>query len=77
MIGDDWSPWNCICVTENEARVHVKIKQLDQVYEENLIFDIQNKNILAKSAFKKLEAVDHEFVQSGDWWNVGLDGKTI
>lgn len=76
-IGDDWSPWNCICLTENEARAHVKIKYLDKVYEENLMIDIQNKNILARSAFKRLAAVDNDFVQSGDWWDVGLDGKEI
>lgn len=64
-------------MTETETRAHVKIKNLEQVYDEKLIFDVESKNMLAKSKFKKLKAVDYDFVQSGDWWEVGLDTGTI
>lgn len=76
-IGDDWAPWNCICLTEKERRAHVKIKSLEEIYEKQLLLDIQNKNMLAKAAFKKLKEIDHEFVETGEWWDVGLDGKTV
>lgn len=76
-IGDDWAPWNCVCLTESETRAHVKIKNLEAVYERKMCEDIRSKNLLARAAFKKLMAVDHDFVESGDWWSVGMDGKTL
>ncbi|XP_055617119.1 IQ and ubiquitin-like domain-containing protein [Toxorhynchites rutilus septentrionalis] len=75
-IAKDWSPWNCICLTENEARAHLKIVHLNHYYEEHIIKDIKNKHALSKSAFKQLREIDHVFVESGTWWQVGLDGKT-
>lgn len=75
--GDDWSPWNCICLTEQEARAHSKISILENVYENHLIENIMQKHHLAKLTFKKLFKVDFDFVESGEWWKVGLDGKTV
>jgi IQ and ubiquitin-like domain-containing protein len=76
-IALDWSPWNCALLTEAEAKAHVKMKKLEAVYDANVIADIKSKHALAVSAFKQLKEVDHGFVESGDWWKVGLDGKTV
>lgn len=74
-ISQDWAPWNCILVTENEARLHVKIEDLEYVYEENVLKDIKNKHELARGAFKQLRDVDDVFVESGDWWDAGMNGE--
>ncbi|XP_053698711.1 IQ and ubiquitin-like domain-containing protein [Sabethes cyaneus] len=76
-FANDWAPWNCICVTESESRAHLKIVNLDLYYEASIIKDIKNKHALSKSAFKQLREIDQVFVESGSWWQVGLDGKSI
>lgn len=75
IISDDWSPWNCVCLTEIEARAHIKLKNLKDVYEEQLIHDIQNKNMLGKSTYKRLNAVNFE--ESEDQQEIELDEKNI
>lgn len=76
-VTEDWAPWNCVCLTETEARAHVGIQHLHRVYEKNFLQDVQGKNSLGLTAFRKLKEVDFDFVESGEWWNVGLDGKTV
>lgn len=55
--------------------MHVKIKDLAAVYEENVLKDINNKLELAKTAFKRLREVDCNYVESGDWWQAGMTGE--
>ncbi|XP_059620118.1 IQ and ubiquitin-like domain-containing protein [Phlebotomus argentipes] len=76
-VTDDWAPWNCICLTEAEARAHVVVEHLHRVYERNFLQDVQGKNALGMTAFRKLKEVDFDFVESGEWWSVGMDGKTV
>jgi IQ and ubiquitin-like domain-containing protein len=64
-------------LTEAEAKAHVKMKKLALVYEANVMADIKSKHALSVSAFKQLKEVDHVYVETGEWWNVGLDGKTV
>ncbi|XP_055593135.1 IQ and ubiquitin-like domain-containing protein [Uranotaenia lowii] len=73
----DWTPWNCICLTESEARAHLKIVNLSNYYEESIIKDIENKHALARSGFRQLREIDQAFVESGTWWNAGLCEKTV
>lgn len=74
-IREDWAPWNCVLLTENEARMHVNIQDIDLVYEENILKDIKGKQELAKAAFKQLRDVDSAFVESGDWWDAGMNER--
>lgn len=74
---DDWSPWNCVCLTEAEARAHDELETLNGVYHEATVQDIQSKHLLAKSAFKKLLDVDDDLVKPGHWWRVGIDEKAL
>ncbi|XP_055523710.1 IQ and ubiquitin-like domain-containing protein [Wyeomyia smithii] len=76
-IAQDWAPWNCICLTDTESRAHLKIKNLNFYYEDSIIKYIKNKHALSKTAFKQLREIDQVFVESGSWWQVGLDGKNI
>lgn len=74
-IRSDWSPWNCICLTESEARAHLRIVHLDRYYEASIFKEITNKHALSKHTFKQLRDIDQVFVESGTWWKVGLDGS--
>uniref|UniRef100_A0A182MF53 IQ motif and ubiquitin-like domain-containing protein n=1 Tax=Anopheles culicifacies TaxID=139723 RepID=A0A182MF53_9DIPT len=76
-IAQDWSPWNCICLTEQETRAHLKLQRLDHFYQPSVLKEIQSKHALARSVFGQLREIDQEFTESGDWWQVGLDEKLV
>ncbi|KAK9884429.1 hypothetical protein WA026_007276 [Henosepilachna vigintioctopunctata] len=57
----DWSPWNCILLTLQEGKAHVKIENLEEVYEEEFINHIFNKHALAKQHFKALMPIENQF----------------
>lgn len=73
----DWSPWNCICLTETEATAHLKVVHIDQVYDMHLLNYIHNKHELAKKVFENLKLIDMDFVESGQWCNVGIAQKIV
>lgn len=74
--GEDWSPWNCICLTEEEARVHTIVNYTD-LYDDYMLTDIRKKHLQAQAAFKKLLDVNEDYVESGEWWQVGMNGKQV
>uniref|UniRef100_A0A182N434 IQ motif and ubiquitin-like domain-containing protein n=1 Tax=Anopheles dirus TaxID=7168 RepID=A0A182N434_9DIPT len=76
-VAQDWSPWNCVCLTEQETRAHLKLQRLDRFYQPSVMKEIQSKHALARSVFGQLREIDQEFTESGDWWQVGLDGKLV
>ncbi|XP_050088317.1 IQ and ubiquitin-like domain-containing protein [Anopheles aquasalis] len=76
-VAQDWSPWNCVCLTEQETRAHLKLQRLDRYYQPSVMKEIQSKHSLARSVFSQLREIDQEFTESGDWWEVGLDGNII
>jgi hypothetical protein len=47
----DWSPWNCILLTAEEAKAHLKIEKLEDVYDENFLSYVFNKHALTKKYF--------------------------
>mgnify|MGYP005983643491 FL=1 len=47
----DWAPWNCILLTLEEAKSHLRIERLEDVYDENLLSQVFNKHALAKKYF--------------------------
>ncbi|XP_058055819.1 IQ and ubiquitin-like domain-containing protein [Anopheles bellator] len=76
-VSQDWAPWNCVCLTEQETRAHLKLQRLDRHYQPSVMKEIQSKHALARSIFNQLREIDQEFTESGDWWAVGLDGKLV
>lgn len=48
----EWSPWNCILLTENEADVHYRIDDPATVYSKCLIKQIHLAHQIAKNHFK-------------------------
>lgn len=70
---EEWSPWNCICLTDAEARNHNRVEDLEKIYDLKTRLEIGNRHMLARQAFRNLAAVSVEFTETGQWWNVGLN----
>ncbi|KAK6634908.1 hypothetical protein RUM44_000155 [Polyplax serrata] len=64
----DWTPWNCILLTEAEARAHLKTSPTDN-YEPQLIGEIVTKHELAKRHFQQLFSTSTRIRDSGKWAN--------
>ncbi|XP_060528984.1 IQ and ubiquitin-like domain-containing protein [Cylas formicarius] len=60
----EWSPWNCILLTVEESKVHLRILNLDEVYEQEFISHIFNKHALAKQHFPHLLTYNHYLLDS-------------
>ncbi|XP_067618057.1 IQ motif and ubiquitin-like domain-containing protein [Eurosta solidaginis] len=72
LKGEDWSPWNCICLTESEARDHYRLDNPTKVYDQKLVLEVTNRHMLGRAAFHKMTEVATEFVETGQWFDVGL-----
>lgn len=75
---EEWAPWNCVCLTESEAKTHCKLRDVRTVYEKLLLDTVRSRNSLAMTSFRKLKQIDYELVESGEWWQVqpedGIEG---
>ncbi|XP_003705049.2 IQ motif and ubiquitin-like domain-containing protein isoform X1 [Megachile rotundata] len=60
-VDEDWSPWNCILLTEEEAEVHCKIKDLSSMYSKHLLERVLLYHQLAKNQFKSLKQFEEEY----------------
>ncbi|KAF5907521.1 IQ and ubiquitin-like domain-containing protein isoform X1, partial [Clarias magur] len=65
----EWSPWNCILLTKEEAAAHLKVRNIHKIYGTMFICDIKHKHSLARKYFSKipvmveyLHDVDSKFV---------------
>ncbi|XP_050310148.1 IQ and ubiquitin-like domain-containing protein [Anthonomus grandis grandis] len=59
----DWSPWNCILLTLDEAKAHLRLSLLEDAYEKEFINHIFNKHALARKHFKHLTEYDIHFTE--------------
>ncbi|KAK2582166.1 hypothetical protein KPH14_004524 [Odynerus spinipes] len=48
----EWTPWNCILLTEDEAEIHCYIEDFTTVYSKVLLHQILLKHLTAKNYFK-------------------------
>ncbi|XP_049871191.1 IQ and ubiquitin-like domain-containing protein [Pectinophora gossypiella] len=69
-VEKDWSPWNCILVTVQEMKAHLKLDNPDEVYDEELLQKVRTKHSLAKASFEQLLGTNKRFTESGDWHGV-------
>lgn len=65
----EWSPWNCVLLTKDEAVAHLKLTSIEEGYERVFIHKIKHKHILAKNYFSQIPALasymlDHEEMNS-------------
>nr|XP_034172520.1 IQ and ubiquitin-like domain-containing protein [Osmia lignaria] len=58
---EEWSPWNCILLTQEEAEVHCRIKDLPSMYSKHLIKRVLLNHQLAKNQFKDLKRFEEEY----------------
>ncbi|KAI8130333.1 hypothetical protein FF38_04992 [Lucilia cuprina] len=74
---EEWSPWNCICLTETETINHNRVEDLEKVYDIKIRLEVGNRHMLARNAFHNLAAVSVEFTETGKWWNTGLNKQRL
>ncbi|XP_054006217.1 IQ and ubiquitin-like domain-containing protein [Hylaeus anthracinus] len=60
-VNKEWSPWNCILLTAEEAEIHCRIEDLATVYSKTLIEQILLSHQLAKNHFKHLRKFENKF----------------
>ncbi|XP_061175886.1 IQ and ubiquitin-like domain-containing protein [Saccostrea echinata] len=50
----EWSPWNCILLTKDEAAAHERLHDLEEGYGLVFIQKVQQKHVLARNYFSRL-----------------------
>ncbi|KZC10890.1 PREDICTED: IQ and ubiquitin-like domain-containing protein [Dufourea novaeangliae] len=60
-VDKEWSPWNCIVLTSEEAEIHCTIRDLATIYSKPLIEKILLSHQLAKNQFKHLMNFESQF----------------
>ncbi|XP_077117174.1 IQ motif and ubiquitin-like domain-containing protein [Ranitomeya variabilis] len=53
----EWSPWNCILLTKEEAAAHLKLANADQAYGIVFIRKIKHRHTLAKNYFSQIPEI--------------------
>lgn len=64
-IQEDWSPWNCVCLTSSEARIHINcldMEQVKEIYGVKIIAECQSRSNLGKSLYRHLKK-DHSYAE--------------
>ncbi|XP_031550053.1 IQ and ubiquitin-like domain-containing protein [Actinia tenebrosa] len=51
---EEWSPWNCILLTKEEAKAHSKLDNVTEAYGRMFIGKILHKHLLARNYFSRL-----------------------
>ncbi|XP_067171517.1 IQ motif and ubiquitin-like domain-containing protein [Apteryx mantelli] len=65
----EWSPWNTILLTKDEADAHLKLCSLQEAYEAAFIHRINHKHIQAKKYFAQIPAMTSFLHRIGDQTN--------
>nr|XP_055049336.1 IQ and ubiquitin-like domain-containing protein [Misgurnus anguillicaudatus] len=53
----DWSPWNCILLTKNEATAHLTVENIRKAYDAVVIRNVKHKHALARKYFSQIPAM--------------------
>ncbi|XP_028930012.1 IQ and ubiquitin-like domain-containing protein isoform X2 [Ornithorhynchus anatinus] len=53
----EWSPWNCILLTKDEAAAHLNLNSIEEGYETLFIQRIKQKHVLARNHFAHIPEV--------------------
>ncbi|XP_012329525.2 IQ and ubiquitin-like domain-containing protein isoform X3 [Aotus nancymaae] len=62
----EWSPWNCILLTKDEAAAHLKLTRIEEGYERSFIHKIKHKHILAKNYFSQIPVLASFILDDGE-----------
>ncbi|XP_077896421.1 IQ motif and ubiquitin-like domain-containing protein isoform X2 [Ictidomys tridecemlineatus] len=63
----EWSPWNCILLTKDEAVAHLKLTNIEEEYGQVFIHKIKHKHILAKNYFSQIPALASYILDRGEF----------
>ncbi|XP_072529817.1 IQ motif and ubiquitin-like domain-containing protein [Salminus brasiliensis] len=50
----EWSPWNCILLTKDEASAHLKVENIEKAYGTAFIHNIKHKHTQARKYFSQI-----------------------
>ncbi|KAL0968081.1 hypothetical protein UPYG_G00262140 [Umbra pygmaea] len=50
----EWSPWNCLLLTKEEATAHNKVEDIEKAYGVEFIRNVKHKHTLAKKYFSQI-----------------------
>uniref|UniRef100_A0A8C5MXZ3 IQ motif and ubiquitin domain containing n=1 Tax=Leptobrachium leishanense TaxID=445787 RepID=A0A8C5MXZ3_9ANUR len=53
----EWSPWNCVLLTKDEAAAHLKLSNAEQAYGIVFIQEIRRRHALARNYFSQIPAM--------------------
>ncbi|KAJ8381677.1 hypothetical protein SKAU_G00024550 [Synaphobranchus kaupii] len=62
---EEWSPWNCVLLSKDEASAHLKMESFRQAYGMAFIRSIQHKHMLARNHFSEILAMTDRFDNTG------------
>lgn len=62
---EEWAPWNSILLTKSEAKAHLKIRKLEDVYDKEFLNFVRNKHWLAKEMFAVAFQLEKRFQEIG------------
>ncbi|XP_069485205.1 IQ motif and ubiquitin-like domain-containing protein [Ambystoma mexicanum] len=54
----EWTPWNCVLLTKDEAAAHLKLSNAEQAYGVAFIRKVKHKHTLAKNYFAQIPAME-------------------
>ncbi|XP_043279015.1 IQ and ubiquitin-like domain-containing protein [Venturia canescens] len=69
-IAEEWSPWNCILLTTEEAETHYFVKNFETFYSKRLLHRIHLAHQIAKSHFKELIKFEKNFRVSSRYYMI-------
>ncbi|NXF01963.1 IQUB protein, partial [Smithornis capensis] len=71
----EWSPWNTILLTKEEADAHLKLCNLQKAYEAAFIYRIKQKHIRAKNYFARIPVMSSFLHRSDNQTNASSNKK--
>ncbi|XP_050413811.2 IQ and ubiquitin-like domain-containing protein [Patella vulgata] len=74
---EEWSPWNCILLTKDEASAHDKLSALEEGYGQVFIHKIKQKQTLARNYFSRLPGMAEIIRQRAGQRDMGSRGPSV
>ncbi|KAM8751672.1 IQ motif and ubiquitin-like domain-containing protein isoform 1-T1 [Acanthopagrus schlegelii] len=53
----DWSPWNCLLLSNEETSAHMELEDISKAYEATFIQSIEHKHTLARRHFRQISVM--------------------
>ncbi|XP_073252459.1 IQ motif and ubiquitin-like domain-containing protein [Porites lutea] len=72
---EEWSPWNCILLTKEEASAHAKLENVTEAYGRMFIGKILHKHVLARNYFSRLPGMAEHMKKKIPGQTRGLAGN--